>query len=290
MECMTCGTYSIQNNINGKSYSGSSTDVKKRWKTHKRTLRKGNHHSIKLQRAWDKYGEDSFIFVFHRPCLKENLLTHEQHLIDSTNSYHQGYNASKEAYRIVISKSKRIMAARKAGPKLSSDAKKQWADPIIRKKMVDGIRKAAQSKEHRKNLSKALKGRVIDDKWKRNMSKARKKLVIERPDLAQNHSKAMQDKFKNDEDFRQRHKKGVNKRWKDPEERRKASEKAKKQMLRRGISQIIEFNGITDTITGWSERLNMSKSNIKHRLKRGYPLEVVLNPNLMKVGRKKRAI
>jgi hypothetical protein len=52
--------YGIRCVENDKYYVGSSTKVKARISTHKRSLRNGVHHSRKLQRAWDKYGEVEF--------------------------------------------------------------------------------------------------------------------------------------------------------------------------------------------------------------------------------------
>jgi len=54
------GVYQIINAINGKSYIGSSKNVIKRWYRHRQQLKKGNHHSVYLQRAWNKYGSNSF--------------------------------------------------------------------------------------------------------------------------------------------------------------------------------------------------------------------------------------
>jgi group I intron endonuclease len=57
-----CGIYCIRNKINGKVYIGSSVDIHARWRTHRYELRGGGHHSIALQRAWDKYGREAFAF------------------------------------------------------------------------------------------------------------------------------------------------------------------------------------------------------------------------------------
>jgi group I intron endonuclease len=57
------GVYQIRNIINNKRYIGSSArGIYNRWKLHKSTLNRKIHHSILLQRAWDKYGKENFIF------------------------------------------------------------------------------------------------------------------------------------------------------------------------------------------------------------------------------------
>ena len=57
---MKSGIYRIVNKVNGKYYIGSSIDIEKRYKRHINELRQGKHHSILLQRAYNKYGEVEF--------------------------------------------------------------------------------------------------------------------------------------------------------------------------------------------------------------------------------------
>lgn len=57
-----CGIYQIKNLVNGKVYIGSSVNIHSRWRKHRCDLRKAQHHSAALQRAWDKYGESQFEF------------------------------------------------------------------------------------------------------------------------------------------------------------------------------------------------------------------------------------
>ena len=60
---MCGGIYAIRNLVTQKKYVGSAVCVSKRVDQHIRSLRRGRHHSIKLQRAWDKYGAAAFEFV-----------------------------------------------------------------------------------------------------------------------------------------------------------------------------------------------------------------------------------
>ena len=56
------GIYKIKNRITHKVYIGESVDIKSRWHTHKSELRRGVHHSERLQKDWKKYGEKAFRF------------------------------------------------------------------------------------------------------------------------------------------------------------------------------------------------------------------------------------
>ena len=57
------GVYAIVNVFNGKRYVGSSLNVSKRIWAHKSYLRSNNHHSSYLQNSYNKYGENSFLYL-----------------------------------------------------------------------------------------------------------------------------------------------------------------------------------------------------------------------------------
>ena len=87
------GIYQIRNLINGKVYVGSAVCLKNRFKLHHINLRKGNHHSSHLQRAWDKHGVDNFVFEVLEGVLdKEYLIAREQYWIDKLHACRDGYN------------------------------------------------------------------------------------------------------------------------------------------------------------------------------------------------------
>ena len=56
------GVYRIRNKINDKRYIGSAQDFDERWDIHRKELQKGNHYNKYLQRAWNKYGGENFVF------------------------------------------------------------------------------------------------------------------------------------------------------------------------------------------------------------------------------------
>lgn len=92
---MNPGIYKIQNTINGKFYIGSSLYIEKRFNLHRLLLNKNKHHSIILQRAWNKYKEHNFKFTIIKKCNKDNILKIEQYYINKLKPY---YNVSKSAH------------------------------------------------------------------------------------------------------------------------------------------------------------------------------------------------
>ena len=79
---MQSGVYTIRNIRNSKQYIGSSTHISTRWRAHKRQLEKNCHHSLVLQRAWNKYGSDSFVFQVLAYCDPGDCLFFEQRFFD----------------------------------------------------------------------------------------------------------------------------------------------------------------------------------------------------------------
>lgn len=51
------GVYEIRNTLNNKRYIGSSINIYRRWRDHKRMLNLSVHPNKHLQSAWNKYGE-----------------------------------------------------------------------------------------------------------------------------------------------------------------------------------------------------------------------------------------
>lgn len=88
------GIYEIKNKVTGKIYIGSSKQIEKRWEQHLQSLEKGEHHSILLQRAWNKYGKECFEFIIKEECREEELLIKEQKHLDLKPEYNVGAQAS----------------------------------------------------------------------------------------------------------------------------------------------------------------------------------------------------
>lgn len=93
------GVYQIRNVISGKVYIGSTVLFTDRKAAHFKELRAGTHHSPRLQAAFNKYGENAFVFepieiVDH----EDKLLEREQHYLDTVKPFgRSGYNISKLA-------------------------------------------------------------------------------------------------------------------------------------------------------------------------------------------------
>lgn len=94
-----CGIYKIKNIVNNKFYIGSSKNINGRWYNHTSDLKRNEHHSAHLQRAWNKYGAENFQLEIVEQCNEYDLLVREQYYMDLWNplDINIGYNVAKEA-------------------------------------------------------------------------------------------------------------------------------------------------------------------------------------------------
>ncbi len=94
------GVYTIFNKLTNKTYIGScSTSIIQRWSNHRNELKRGIHANTYLQRSWNKYGEDNFIFEILEECLPEYCTSTEQYWMNMLNVCNRkfGYNLAPVA-------------------------------------------------------------------------------------------------------------------------------------------------------------------------------------------------
>ncbi len=156
---MKTGIYKIKNTINNKAYIGSAINIDLRWKEHLNDLKGNKHHSIKLQRAYSKYGKDVFSFEIIEECDITLLIIKEQEHINNFNTYHDGYNCTPTA-----------------GSRLGSTQSIKTKDKI-RNKLKGRVspRKGVKiSDVTKKKMSKSHTGKVLSDTHIKNISESKK--------------------------------------------------------------------------------------------------------------------
>lgn len=88
------GIYTITNIINNKMYIGYSVCVQHRLNTHKCDLIYNKHDNDRLQKSWNKYGENNFKFELLEECENELLASQEHYWATILNTHDPkfGYN------------------------------------------------------------------------------------------------------------------------------------------------------------------------------------------------------
>ena len=171
------GIYQIRNKVNGKLYIGSTCNFKKRKSEHfnvGKCLKKGNHHNRYLQRSFNKYGENSFVFEIIFLCSIENLLYYEQKFLDFyvvKNMYNIAPTAGNSLGVKHSKKTKENMRKANLGRKHSEESKKKMSEAQKGNKNCLGTK---LSEETKKKMSEAQKGRKHSEETKKKMSEAKK--------------------------------------------------------------------------------------------------------------------
>ena len=142
------GIYRIRNLVNGKVYIGSAVNIRHRWQLHIQQLRNNKHHSVKLQRAFNKYGEDNFTIEILE------ILEDRSLLLETEQKYMDKYNVVQEGYNVCP------IAGSSLGVKRSEET---------RKKIGDLHRGRTWSEEAREKLRQALLGKHITEEHRQHI-------------------------------------------------------------------------------------------------------------------------
>jgi group I intron endonuclease len=152
------GIYCIENVANSKKYIGYSTRIEVRWRNHAYYLRKNCHDNDHLQKAYNKYGLDNFIYYIIEECEESLLFEKEKYYIAfyKTRNPEYGYNLTE-------------------GGKGSLHPREETLEKLRNKHVSD---------ETRRKQSESTKGIPKSEEWKskmrgRKMSEENKRKLIE---------------------------------------------------------------------------------------------------------------
>lgn len=156
------GIYKIENNKSGKIYIGSSINIEKRFKRHKNDLLNNKHKNTHLQREYNKYGLDSFIFEVVEISSKSKLRIIEQKYL---NEIFQLDNFNRKYYNIGISSS--------GGDNLTNNPNREIIVEKIQKGLLERYKN--ETEEERNLRIESIKGEKnpnYGNKWN-NKQRAR---------------------------------------------------------------------------------------------------------------------
>lgn len=141
------GIYCIRKD--DRFYVGQSTDILSRFVQHKNSLRLGNHHSKKLQNAYNKYGSNEFSFEIIEECVEFELMEKEQYWCDTLDAANSGYNIVK------------FVVAPMKGRRCSEETKKNMSKAQFKRFELNPI--VPFSEERRKKMSDAALKRMEEN-------------------------------------------------------------------------------------------------------------------------------
>ena len=105
------GVYKITNTVTGDFYIGSSKDVKKRWREHKKPSTWKNHQNNQMYIDMQKYGVEKFDFQILEEVEESFLKEKEQYFIESLKPTYNQMNAKgRDAKKFKESQKKYIQS------------------------------------------------------------------------------------------------------------------------------------------------------------------------------------
>jgi group I intron endonuclease len=187
------GIYAIRNTVNGKLYVGSAVSVARRWQVHRSNLKTGVHRCKPLQRAYDKYGADAFIYeVLEFVTELTALVVREQHYLDTLDSHCErgGYNVCPVAESRLGMKmpesAKRAIGLASRGRRITQE-QKDAVSLVHKGKTISEAHRAAvsaahkgrkHSPEHVAKIAAASRGRKLSEAQKARVSAVHKGKTI----------------------------------------------------------------------------------------------------------------
>lgn len=192
--------YKIVNDIDGRFYIGSTIVPQEREIRHFRDLKEGKHHSIFLQRAYDKYGEEHFSFniVKERDFESEDeLRLLEERYINFCWNSGKLYNVSKKgcggdlvSYHPLLDeiKDRKRKASLEVWNNKSEEYKQEYSqkmrgrgNPNFGNKWEDWQRERASKywKEYFKTHDNFIKGKTFEEAFGEEKAKQMKQRLSE---------------------------------------------------------------------------------------------------------------
>lgn len=169
---LTSGIYCIENLLNNKKYIGQSVNVNYRWSKHRSELKNHTHDNDYLQKSYDKYGEDRFMFYVLEYGDKDLMDERENYYINLYNTMNRdfGYNLKSggQAHNYVCDEVRQKISKSNKKAYENSNLKQirregalaQWSKPEVKAKIMgenNGMYGRTHSEDARKRISEARK-------------------------------------------------------------------------------------------------------------------------------------
>lgn len=173
-----CGIYAICQRASGQVYVGSSKDIDKRWASHVRMLRRGNHHNAHLQHAWKKHGAQAFTFEVLELCPYDALMEREGFHMAELRSFERdrGFNLDPIVHGRVAqsaeTRAKKSQARKGFKPDPAVLARgvatrrqnnNYWPPEAVAKRTAT-LTGRKQTPEHTAHIAQALKGHGVSER------------------------------------------------------------------------------------------------------------------------------
>jgi group I intron endonuclease len=161
------GIYVIRCLVNGKVYIGSAIDIRGRLSVHRSALNRNKHKNYRLQKAWNEYGSDQFVWEVLEYVYKMELLwvVEAEYIVRYKATERRfGFNSKVANGRPSEETIQKIREANLGRP----------CSELTRQKIAEGNRGRQRSEEERKKISEANRGKKRSEEQNRRNSEVRR--------------------------------------------------------------------------------------------------------------------
>lgn len=291
---MTIGIYLIKNKNDGKFYIGSSLNIESRFLVHKSELRNKKHGNSYLQNAWNKYGEENFVFEILMECEKDSVRELEQEFLNKSVGQDFCYNINPNADGISSKQATENNIKRWSNPdekiKQSDTQKNVWKDEDLlnrhKDSVIEGLSKINREKWHI-NIIESHNSinykKTASENAKKQWEEHRDNMLqfLQKEETRDKISISISNKFK-DDSFRKKHKEktkeALNKKEYKEKQRKSGLERFKSPELRKKYQEncknkkAVKYGeDIFPSLREASIKLKTSIKNIKFHIEKGTP-------------------
>lgn len=209
---MTSGIYAIRHVASDRAYIGQSQNIEKRWNNHRTTLNRGCSHNVYLQRCWNKYGAEAFVFEvleeedelsklaalerWHMLSIDKDL---RLNLAEDTEVAFRGRHHTEENKRLMGERARLRRASPETKAKMSEAQKRRHTDWSVREKRSNDLRAHYAKPGTREAHGQSQKKWAGTPEARRKNGEAQKKSYQENPERANAVSAWMTKRFSSEE-------------------------------------------------------------------------------------------
>lgn len=170
------GIYQIRNLINNKRYIGQTNNFSRRKNEQFSTLENNKSNNIHLQRAYNKYGKEKFIFeILEYVNLSNDDEYNKLILFNREDDWIKFYFPNTYNIRPSASSNLGIKRSEEVKKKMSESRKGFKHTKQARKNMSDARKGKKCLSRTKEKISKTLKGRIRSEQERTNISKSKMK-------------------------------------------------------------------------------------------------------------------
>lgn len=223
----TAEIYVITCSVNGRVYVGSAKRATQRLKHHWQALIAGRHENSFLQRAWVKYGAESFSHRIVEKCVLEDRWQREQWWIDHLKACNRehGFNVMHSVQGLLPS------------PAMSKILKKywkaRWEDPEYREQRTEQLKGLSDKPGVRERMSISKIASWKDPEYRRIQSEKHKEYAAKNKSKMSDAAKSLWD----DPAYRAKQMVERKARFADPAFRAKLSAARKRYFANKALSK-----------------------------------------------------